>query len=262
MTWAGHAAGHVAHLAPFSRSLPHASWVDAFLLRAVATWAERRVLGIYGIDRIHPRFDPFILALNHSTRLEAIIVPALLMHLRGGRHIHFMADWNFRLIPGVGFLYRRARVITVARKPARPRILNVLKPLLTDGIPPLEAARAHLLAGRPLGIFPEGTVNREPGRLLRGRYGIARLALETGVPVVPAGLRFPRSGPQHPITEEAPFELHIGEPILSGEDGLRAASGEQMRAFHGRIMQAIGTLSGKSWSGHTEETSHEDRTAH
>ncbi|MDX2204287.1 MAG: lysophospholipid acyltransferase family protein [Hyphomicrobiaceae bacterium] len=264
MTWAGEAAGIApVRLAPFSRSLPYASFTDALLLRAIATWSERRVLGIYGLDRILPAHDPFILALNHSTRLEAILVPALLMHLRGGRHIHFMADWNFRLIPGVGFLYRRARVITVARKPARPRLLNVLRPLLTDAVSPLEAARSHLLQGRPLGVFPEGTVNRDPERLLRGRYGIARLALETGVPVIPAGLRFPGVRPGGPVGEGAPFELHIGEPIASQGDAAPVATGARMRALHGRVMRSIGHLSGKTWSGHSEEeTSHDDLIAH
>ena len=32
---------------------------------------------------------------------------------RGGRLIHFLADWNFRLIPGIGLMYRRAETITV-----------------------------------------------------------------------------------------------------------------------------------------------------
>lgn len=263
MTGAGQAAGSApVRLAPFIRSLPHASWIDAFLLHGVAIWAQRRVLGIHGIEHIHPSRDPFILALNHSTRLEALLVPALLIHLRGGRHIHFMADWNFRLVPGVGFLYRRARVITVARKPARPRILNALRPLLTDGIAPMDAARAYLASGRSLGIFPEGAVNRDPSRLLRGRYGVARLALETAVPVLPAGLRFPRAVPGCPVGEDAPFELHVGEPIHVPPRATPMASSTQMRVLHAHVMQAIGRLSGKSWSGHTEEICHEELAAH
>jgi hypothetical protein len=35
-------------------------------------------------------------------------VPAVLMLYCGGRLIHFIADWNFRLISGIGLIYRHA----------------------------------------------------------------------------------------------------------------------------------------------------------
>jgi 1-acyl-sn-glycerol-3-phosphate acyltransferase len=72
-----------------------------------------------------------------------------------------------------------------------------MKPFFAVSVPPLEQARQHLIAGRSIGIFPEGTVNRDRSQLLRGRYGAARLSLETGVPVTPAGIRFSttRGGP-------------------------------------------------------------------
>ena len=41
--------------------------------------------------------------------------------------------------------------------------------------------------GKLLGIYPEGT--RSPdGRLFRGKTGVARMALETGAPVVPVAM--------------------------------------------------------------------------
>ncbi len=44
-----------------------------------------------------------------------------------------------------------------------------------------------LAAGRLLGIYPEGT--RTPdGRLYRGKTGVARLALESGAPVIPCAM--------------------------------------------------------------------------
>ena len=66
-------------------------------------------------------------------------MPALLLLHRGGRLVHFLADWNFRLIPGVGFIYARAQVVTVTRKSAKPRFLNILKPLYEQplGIKPI-----------------------------------------------------------------------------------------------------------------------------
>jgi len=42
-------------------------------------------------------------------------------------------------------------------------------------------------AGALLGIYPEGT--RSPdGRLYRGKTGVARMALDAGVPVIPVGM--------------------------------------------------------------------------
>ena len=51
----------------------------------------------------------------------------------------------------------------------------------------MRAARAVLRSGRVLGIFPEGT--RHPGGLGPLHGGAARLALATGAPLIPVGVR-------------------------------------------------------------------------
>src|SRR5262245_48373028 len=109
--------------------LPAQGAVDRWLLRALALIGLRWVRSIRGLEHVRGACDPFILALNHTSRGEALLVPALLTLYRQGRLIHFLADWNFRLIPGIGLIYRRGEAITVTRKPARPRLLNLFKPL-------------------------------------------------------------------------------------------------------------------------------------
>lgn len=37
---------------------------------------------VRGLERVAPARDPFILALNHSTKLEALFLPAFLLHAR------------------------------------------------------------------------------------------------------------------------------------------------------------------------------------
>jgi 1-acyl-sn-glycerol-3-phosphate acyltransferase len=238
-------AGPLSARAILSWPLPDLRLLDRMLVRGVALMARGKVRSITGLEHIAPERDPFILVMNHGTRLEALLVPPLLFLLRRGERIHFMADWNFRMIPGVGLLYRRAGVITVARKPARPRFLNRLKPLFTDATPPTEQARRHLAAGHSIGVFPEGTVNRDPLRLMRGRPGAARLSLETGVPVVPVGLRFPDVPRGAAIPEGSPMAIEIGPPLtLSAVEKPAYAA---IWASHGQIMTAIARLSGKSW---------------
>jgi 1-acyl-sn-glycerol-3-phosphate acyltransferase len=226
------------------------------LLRGMTAASLARIKSVSGVEHITPDRDPFILTLNHNSREEALFVPALLFLLRGGRRIHFLADWNFRLIPGVNLLYERAGVITVSRKLAKPLILNTMKPLFAIGGPSLEQARQHLIAGRSIGIFPEGTVNRDRLQLLRGRYGAARLSLETGVPVTPAGIRFSttRKGSTIP---RGPIEIAVGPPLpmLSTAEG--PVTFAKVRARHEQIMSAISLLSGKSWAFNTRETTDE-----
>jgi 1-acyl-sn-glycerol-3-phosphate acyltransferase len=51
----------------------------------------------------------------------------------------------------------------------------------------LTTAQQVLSQGKLLGMYPEGT--RSPdGRLYKGKTGLARLALETGVPVIPVAM--------------------------------------------------------------------------
>jgi 1-acyl-sn-glycerol-3-phosphate acyltransferase len=237
--------------------LPHLGLGDRLILRAVAMLACRHVSAIDGLQHVRPARDPFILAANHSTRRESVLVPSLLLLHRGGRLVHFLADWNFRLIPGIGLIYARAQVVTVTRKSARPRFLNALKPLYTHPLPTLERARSHLAAGCSIGIFPEGQVNRDPARLLRGRRGTARLSLETGVPVVPMGIRFPDADPGRPIPANAAMEIHIGAPLHPPGHPQEPASMRSVSAWHAVVMTEIARLSGKAWTGGTGEASHD-----
>ena len=93
--------------------------------------------------------------------------------------------------------------------------------------------------GRLLGVYPEGT--RSPdGRLYRGKTGIARIALETGVPIVPVAM----IGTDHvlPIGRSVPqlgrVEIRIGAPIRPpspAAEGTPEAAG-QARALTEQVM--------------------------
>jgi 1-acyl-sn-glycerol-3-phosphate acyltransferase len=237
--------------------LPHLNLGDRLLLRALALLARRQILSVHGLQHVRAAADPFILAVNHNTRYESLLVPAVLFLHRGGRIMHFLADWNFRLIPGIGYIYSRAQVVTVTRKSAKPRVLNVLRPLYRGPLPPLERARRYLASGRSIGIFPEGQVNRDADRLLRGRRGAARLSLETGAPVVPMGIRFPHLEPGHRIQDHAAMELWIGAPLVPPAPAHEPVSLDMVTDWHAAIMGEIARLSGKQWTARTKEANHD-----
>lgn len=230
-----------------------ASPFDRAILRTAAALARRQVRAIEHWERVLPMRDPFILVANHGSRRETVYLTAALMLARAGRPVHFLADWNFRLIPGIGYLYAGTGAITVTRKDARPRWLNRLKPRFSCETPALEQARVRLLAGGSVGLFPEGTVNRNPRRLLRGRFGAARLSLETGVSVLPVGIRFIGGLDGRARSDSGlPMTIHFGTPLTPPSGAIEgvasAASIASVRAWHAEMMTAVASLCGKTWS--------------
>jgi 1-acyl-sn-glycerol-3-phosphate acyltransferase len=136
-------------------------------------------------------------------------------------------------------------------------VLNVLRSLYRGPVPPHEGARRYLTSGRSIGIFPEGQVNRDPDRLLRGRRGAARLSLETGAPVVPMGIRFPGLEPGQRIQDHAAMELWIGGPLVPPAPAHQPAPLAMVTDWHAAIMSEIARLSGKRWTARTKEASHD-----
>jgi 1-acyl-sn-glycerol-3-phosphate acyltransferase len=105
----------------------------------------------------------------------------------------------------------------------------------------LDEAVATVSAGAIAGIFPEGTVNPPGGPLLRGRTGVARIALAAGAPVIPVGMwgtqvRWPRSG----LTFRRPLRpsvaLTFGPPIEPKGD---PSSLDDIQAFTTLVMKRI-----------------------
>lgn len=233
--------------------------VDRILTRLIARVARAQIPEISHWERLLPDHDPFILIANHSSRREALYLGTLCLLLRSGKPVRFLADWNFRLIPGVGYLYDRSGVITIARKPARPRFLNRFKRRFMQSTSPFDQARATLAAGGAVGFFPEGTVNRDASRLLPGRIGAARLSIETQAPVLPVGLRFAGRRRDGLIDSNSPFRIEVGVPMSPPHsDG--TAPPQLVQNWHQEIMAALAPLCGKASTNEIDaQTSPEQR---
>jgi 1-acyl-sn-glycerol-3-phosphate acyltransferase len=105
-----------------------------------------------------------------------------------------------------------------------------------------------LRRGELLGIYPEGT--RSPdGRLYRGRTGVARMALEAGVPVLPVAMI--GTDKAQPTGTKIPKLIRIGVKIGKPLDFSRYEGMEDdrfvLRSITDEIMYEIMTLSGQEY---------------
>ncbi len=155
-----------------------------------------------------PRDGPVILAANHRSYLDPAVLTGVAF--RRGRKPRYLGKKEVFDAPVAGQLMRALGQIRVERG--------------TGDTTPLKLAIEALDRGETIGIFPQGTIPRgeaffEPK--MRGRTGVARLALATDAPVVPVALwdtekiwprssRLPRIGD---MVSRKPVYAKVGEPM-------------------------------------------------
>jgi putative phosphoserine phosphatase/1-acylglycerol-3-phosphate O-acyltransferase len=127
-----------------------------------------------GEDRV-PRRGPAIVVANHRSYFD--IVAMSLLFAKVGRPVRFLGKKEVFDVPVVGQVAKAFGGIRVDRG--------------TGSDEPLQAAVAALDSGDLVAIMPQGTIPRGPAffdPVLKGRWGAARLAHMTRVPVIPVGL--------------------------------------------------------------------------
>ncbi len=112
----------------------------------------------------------------------------------------------------------------------------------------LEAGIRTLKEGRLLGIYPEGT--RSPdGKLYKGKIGVAKLALEAGVPVVPVAMI--GTDKVQPIGKKIPnirrVGLIFGEPMDFSRYAGQKEDHATLRKITDEIMAELMRLSGQEY---------------
>ena len=118
-----------------------------------------------------PRTGGFIVAVNHISELDPLPVADYLYE--NGRYPVYLAKSTLFGKGFAGKIMRETGQIPVDRgEPGAARALDM--------------AHDALAAGQCVVIYPEGTCTRDPNLWpMTGRTGVARLALATGVPVIP-----------------------------------------------------------------------------
>ncbi|ASR54726.1 1-acyl-sn-glycerol-3-phosphate acyltransferase [Cellulomonas sp. PSBB021] len=112
----------------------------------------------------------------------------------------------------------------------------------------LRTGLRRLEEGDLFGIYPEGT--RSPdGRLYRGKTGVARLALESGAPVIPVAMI--GTNVAQPLGRTIPKIMRIGMVVGEPLDFSRYKGMENdrfiLRSVTDEIMYAIMSLSGQEY---------------
>jgi 1-acyl-sn-glycerol-3-phosphate acyltransferase len=118
-----------------------------------------------------PREGAVLLASNHLSFADP--VPLTAFALASGRVPRYLAKASLWKAPVLGWVMSSGRHIPVDRDSVRAGRA-------------LDSARTSLDAGECVIVYPEGTFTNDPdGWPMRGKNGVARLALTTRTPVVP-----------------------------------------------------------------------------
>ena len=122
-----------------------------------------------------PEEGPAILASNHLSYADWLFMPLTLP-----RRVTFVAKAEYFTTPGLKGWFQKKFFSGAGQVP-----IDRSGASAAEGA--LSSARRILGEGDLFGIYPEGTRSHD-GKLYRGKTGVARLALESGVPVVPVAV--------------------------------------------------------------------------
>ena len=183
-----------------------------------------------------PDQGPAILASNHLSFSDSIFLPLLVR-----RKIVFVAKSEYFTGKGIKGWLTKMFFVTTGTIPvdrsggraAQAAIATGLRVLRADGL---------------FGIYPEGT--RSPdGRLYRGKTGVARLALDSGAPVIPVVML--NADEIQPPGKLVPrirrVRIRFGEPLTFERYAGMVGDRFIERAITDEVMYELMVLSGREY---------------
>ncbi|MBT2499667.1 1-acyl-sn-glycerol-3-phosphate acyltransferase [Agromyces sp. ISL-38] len=186
-----------------------------------------------------PQTGAFVLAPNHYSEIDPVVMGMVAWKL--GRAPRFLAKASLFSVPVAGWLLRKSGQIPVERAGSKSHAA-------------LRAAEELVEKGRMVVVYPEGSLTRDPGLWpMRGKTGAVRIALERGIPIIPAAhwgtqALMPRYGKKLSLFPRKTIDVVIGEPLdLSAYRGkpldqatLIKATSELMEAIAGLLAELRG----------------------
>jgi len=201
------------------------SILKSFLIRILMCIFRPKVSGL----RFVPSNGPVIIASNHLSFSDSIFMPLVVP-----RKVTFLAKSEYFTSPGLKGFIKKITFIALGQVPIDRSGGKRSEAALLTGLRLLKENHC-------IGIYPEGT--RSPdGRLYKGRTGIARMAIESGAPIIPVAMF--NTAEIQPTGQVVPkvrrVEMVFGEPIyLTGDP----TDQELLRKETNKIMETIAALS-------------------
>ena len=203
----------------------------AFLLLPFMSMVAR-----YDIQDGHklPKSGAFVLSPNHYSEIDPVVIGVVMWKL--GRMPRYLAKASLFKYPVLGALLRASGQIPVERAGA------------VRGNDPLVAARKIVDDGLAVVIYPEGSLTRDPDLWpMRGKAGAVRMALETGIPLIPVAhwgtqLVMPRYAKSISLFPRKTIHVKVGDPVdLSAFRG-KPLDGKATAAATALVMDAVTAL--------------------
>ena len=209
-------------------------WLSKYVLAGPVM----RLLARPTIEGLHhiPAHGGAILAGNHLAVADSFLVPLLLP-----RRVTYLAKREYFTQPGLLGWLKKMFFTGVGQVPVDRTSGSGAQAALETGV-------RLLHEGKLLGIYPEGT--RSPdGRLYKGKTGVARMALEADVPVIPVAVI--GTDKLNPIGSRMwrphRVRIRIGEPLDFSRYAGMAGDRFIERSMTDEIMYALMELSGQTY---------------
>ncbi len=183
-----------------------------------------------------PRDTGFIVCPNHVTEIDPVVIGHFLYNNKVMPH--FLAKASLFKVPVFGAALRASLQVPVERTTAGANRS-------------LEVAREAIESGGGIIIYPEGTLTRDPEMWpMKGRTGAARLALQTGAPVVPiahwgAQEVFPRYAKRLYLFPRKTSRVLVGKPVDLSDFQGGPITRTTLEAATERIMTSLTELVGE-----------------
>ncbi|MCM3885752.1 1-acyl-sn-glycerol-3-phosphate acyltransferase [Frankia sp. R82] len=190
---------------------------------------------VEGAEHI-PAEGPAILAGNHLSFLDHFFLPLVVP-----RRVTFLAKSDYFTEAGIKGWFKRVFFSGAGQIPIDRSGGKASEGALRSGV-------RVLRQGRLLGIYPEGT--RSPdGRLYRGKIGVARMALEAGVPVIPVAMigTFEAQPPGKLLPRVRRVGMRVGPPLDFSRYAEMADDRFVLRSVTDQIMYELMALSGQEY---------------